>query len=112
MAGPTGLYTDEMDVYSATYTASQSGGAIRTPAVKATAQPCRIQDTDATGSIVGMQEGMVVTHKIFTDYANCVNGDEIRAESKVYRVIGTPIHRRAIGNMDGYYLIEAMEVVN
>lgn len=112
MPAPTGLYTGTMDVYSATYTAALSGGAKRTTAIKASGQLCRIQDQDATGSVINRQEGMLVTHKIFTDYGSCVNGDEIRSEGRTYRVIGTPIKRRAIGNMDGFFVVDALEVIN
>lgn len=112
MASPSGLYTDTMDVYSVTTTVKDSGGFVRTTAVKASAQPCRVQTDNATGSVINMGDGMGVVTRVFTDYANCVNGDELHIDSRVIRVTGTPIKRRAIGNMDAFYVVTGLEIIN
>jgi len=104
------MLTDTMDVYSASWDRAESGGAIRTETPKATGQKCRLETSGASQQAFNAALGIRVSGRIFTLYGECVDGDAIQVTGQAVtgrlRVVGTPIHRRAIGNQPGFYVIE------
>jgi len=109
------LLTESMDVYSATFTPSASGGVERSDVSKASGVPCRIQDASAEQRQVNAALGIEITHVIFTKYADAVNGDmiviggPIGGGGNVFGVVGHR-QRRRIGGMDDFYVYTTREL--
>jgi hypothetical protein len=103
------LFTETMDVYGKADGRSESGGLTRTAALREAGVACRVQDASASQKMAAASLQIEVSHQIFTAYSSVTNGDTVVVGGVTYRVQGVQ-RRRAIGGMDGFYVVTALEI--